>query len=76
MPAFQEDHMPEPSIVTGGGVADAYAQTAAGLALTASPLWIDFLYTVNIIAAAIAAVCGAIIGVAGVWRIIRRRGQS
>jgi len=62
--------MPDPNLT--GGAAGAYIQTATGFALAASPFWVNFLYTVNIVAATIAAICGAIVGLAGVWRITRR----
>ncbi len=68
--------MPEPTI-TGGAGSAAYAQTAAGAVLLTTPFWADFLYTVNIVAATIAAICGAIVGLAGVWRIFAsRRGPT
>jgi hypothetical protein len=64
--------MPEPTIAGGAGSA-AYVQTMTGAVLLTTPFWADFLYTVNIVAATIASICGAILGVIGVWRIARRR---
>jgi hypothetical protein len=44
--------------------------------LLTTPFWANFLTTVNIIAATIASLCGATVGLIGVWRIVRRkRGQ-
>jgi hypothetical protein len=57
-------------------MAAAYIQTAAGAVLLTTPFWAQLLYTVNIVAATIASVCGAIVGLGGVWRILRRsRGE-
>jgi hypothetical protein len=76
MPETQEDIMPDPTLSGGAGSA-AYAQTATGIWLMTTPFWAEFLYTVNIIAATIASLCGATVGLIGVWRIIRqKRGQS
>jgi len=61
--------------LTGG--AAAYAQTATGVVLLTTPFWANVLYTVNIVAATVASLCGAVVGLVGVWRILRRkRGQS
>lgn len=68
--------MPDPTLAGGAGSA-AYAQTATGIWLMTTPFWAEFLYTVNIIAATIASLCGATVGLIGVWRIVRqKRGQS
>jgi hypothetical protein len=61
--------MSDPAL-TGGGLA-AYMQTASGIVLLTTPFWTQFLYTVNIVAAAIASICGAVMGLVGVWRIFR-----
>jgi hypothetical protein len=67
--------MTDPTLAGGAGSA-AYAQTATGVVLLTTPFWAEFLYTVNIIAATIASLCGATVGLIGVWRIVRqKRGQ-
>ncbi len=63
--------MSEP-VIAGASVAAAYVQTAAGVFLLTAPFWAQALYTVNIVAATIASICGAIVGLSGVWRIFRR----
>jgi hypothetical protein len=68
--------MTDPTLAGGAGSA-AYAQTATRVVLLTTPFWANFLYTVNIIAATIASLCGATVGVISVWRMVRRkRGQS
>jgi predicted phage tail protein len=63
--------------LTGGAGSAAYAQTATGVVLLTTPFWANVLYTVNIIAATVASLCGAVVGLVGVWRIVRRqRGRS
>ena len=47
------------------------AAVAAGLITV--PLWVGVLHDVSIVASAVAAVCGAIVGLHAVWRIARRR---
>jgi hypothetical protein len=75
MPEPLEDIMTDPTL-TGGAGSAAYAQTATGVVLLTTPFWAEFLYTLNIIAATVASLCGATVGVIGVWRIIRhKRGQ-
>ncbi len=64
--------MSEPTFAGGAGMAAAYIQTAAGALLLAAPFWVQLLTTVNIVAATIASICGAIVGLIGVWRIVRR----
>ena len=63
--------MTDPTLAGGAGSA-AYAQTATGVVLLTTPFWAEFLYTVNIIAATIASLCGATVGLIGVWQIVRR----
>jgi hypothetical protein len=63
--------MTDPGLAGGAGSA-AYAQTATGVVLLTTPFWSEFLYTVNIVAATVASLCGAIVGLLGVWRIVRR----
>jgi hypothetical protein len=75
MSEIQEHPMTDPTIAAGAGSA-AYAQTATGVVLLTTPFWAEFLYTVNIVAATVASLCGAAVGLIGVWRIVRhRRGQ-
>jgi hypothetical protein len=64
--------MSEPAFAGGASIAAAYIQTAAGAVLLTAPFWAQLLYTVNIVAATIASICGAIVGLNGVWRIVRR----
>jgi hypothetical protein len=64
--------MPDPTLAGGAGSA-AYAQTATGIVLLTTPFWAEVLYAVDIVAATIASVCGAIVGLVGVWRIFRRK---
>jgi predicted phage tail protein len=67
--------MTDPSIA--GADAAGYLQTATGAVLLTTPFWADLLYTVNIVAATIASLCGAVVGVTAVWRIVAsRRGRS
>ncbi len=69
--------MSDPSLAGGAGhaaayVQSAYVQTATGIVLLTTPFWAELLYTVNIIAATIASLCGATVGLIGVWRLLRR----
>ena len=66
--------MPDPTLAGGAGSA-AYAQTATGIVLLTTPFWAEVLYDIDIVAATIASVCGAIVGLVGVWRIVRRKAQ-
>ena len=67
--------MTDPTLPAGADAA-AYAQTAAGAVLLATPYWAQLLYTINTIAATVASLCGAVVGLIGLWRILRRkRGQ-
>ncbi len=63
--------MPDHALTSGAGSFAATVQAATGVVLLAAPFWAQFLYTVNIVAATIASVCGAIMGIVGVWRIVR-----
>jgi predicted phage tail protein len=62
--------MSDPTL-TGGAEGAAYIQTAAGAVLLATPFWAQLLSTVNMVAGAVASVCGAVVGLIGVWRIFR-----
>ena len=64
--------MPDPTLAGGAGSA-AYTQTAPGIVLLTTPFWAEVLYAVDVVAATIASVCGAIVGLVGVWRIFRPR---
>lgn len=63
--------MSDSSLAENASLAAAYIQTAAGAVLLAAPFWAQLLYAVNMVAATIASVCGAIVGVAGVLRLVR-----
>lgn len=52
-------------------MSDPRIQTALGGLLFTNPWWADFLNDVAKGASWVAVVCGAIIGVHGVWKIIR-----
>lgn len=47
-----------------------------GGVLLTSPFWIPVLQSVNFIAGVIASVCGAVLGIHAVWRLIRNRGNT
>jgi hypothetical protein len=66
--------MPEPVFIADS-IGAASVRTATGAVLLTTPFWAEILYTVNVVAATIASVCGAIIGVTGVWRLVMRRGR-
>lgn len=50
----------------------AKAQAFTGLAITSTPFWVFALHEIGILASAVAAVCGAIIGIHGVVRLYRQ----
>lgn len=50
----------------------AVAETATGFALMGTPWWIQFLADVSAVGQAVAAVCGAIVGIVGVVKLFRR----
>ena len=64
--------MSDPTLAGGAGSA-AYTQTATGIVLLTTPFWAETLYAVDVVAATIASICGAIVGVVSVWRIFRRK---
>ena len=53
--------------------ASAIAETLVGGVLIAAPWWVQLLGELNAILAFITALCGAIVGVAGVVRLFRSR---
>lgn len=53
--------------------AQAKLQIIAGSALAGTPIWVIMLQDVSLIAGAVAAICGAIVGVHGVYRLWRNR---
>jgi hypothetical protein len=53
-------------------IAQAKAEATVGGILVATPLWAMLIQDISMIASAIAAVCGAIIGVHALWRLVRR----
>jgi len=64
--------MSDPTLAGGAGSA-AYGQTATGIVLLTTPFWAEILYAVDVVAATIASICGAIVGVVSVWRIFRQK---
>jgi len=56
--------------------AAAIAETAVGGVLTAAPLWMRYLVEVNVVLATVTGICGAIIAIVGVWRILNRKPGS
>jgi hypothetical protein len=53
-------------------VTQAKVEATVGGILIATPLWAVLIQDISMIASAIAAVCGAIIGIHAVWRLVRR----
>ena len=53
-------------------VTQAKVEATVGGILIATPLWAVLIQDISMIASAIAAVCGAIIGIHAVWRLARR----
>lgn len=52
---------------------DPRIQTAVGAGLVTTPFWVDLLQAMSLVAGTIAAITGAILGVHGVWKMIRGR---
>lgn len=50
-------------------VVSAKTQLAVGAGLAAAPLWVTYAQNISIVAAMIAGVCGAILGVHAVFRL-------
>jgi hypothetical protein len=50
----------------------AKAEAMIGGALMTTPAWAVILNDVNIVASAVAAICGAVIGIHAVWRLWKR----
>jgi hypothetical protein len=48
-------------------------QVAVGGGLMTTPGWVILFQNISVIASAIAAVCGAILGISGVYRMWRQR---
>jgi uncharacterized membrane protein YfcA len=48
-------------------------EAAIGAGLVITPVWVYLLQATALIASTIGAVCGAIIGINAVWRLMRRR---
>lgn len=51
----------------------AIGETIVGSALAGAPLWMKFLVEFNLIIASITGMCGLIIALVGVYRIINRQ---
>lgn len=45
--------------------------TVGGILIT-TPVWATLIQDISMVASMIAAVCGAIIGIHAVWRLVRR----
>jgi uncharacterized membrane protein YqjE len=54
-------------------IGDAKLQAVAGLSLMTTPVWVIWLQYIDFAFSAVAAICGAIIGIHAVWRLYRRR---
>lgn len=48
-------------------------QAALGAVLTVTPLWVVILQDISMIAGGIASICGAIVGIHAVYRLMRLR---
>jgi NADH:ubiquinone oxidoreductase subunit K len=66
--------MSDPSVAPAQ--ASAVAETVVGGVLIAAPWWVQLLGELNAILAFVTALCGAIVGVAGVMRLFRTRRTS
>jgi hypothetical protein len=51
---------------------EGIAEVTVGGMLLSSMFWIDALHAVSVVAGAIAAICGAVIGIAGVVRLMKK----
>ncbi len=47
-------------------------ELAGGVVLMGAPWWVTWLEYVSVLASAIAAICGAILGIHAVWRLVAR----
>jgi hypothetical protein len=57
--------------------AQAKVEAGIGAVLMATPWWVGFLHdVVSPVASSVAAICGAIVGIHAVWRLIKRRGRA
>ncbi len=56
----------------GSELVQAKLQIGLGGALVATPWWTELFTNIHLIFGAVAAVCGAIVGVHAVWRVLRR----
>jgi hypothetical protein len=63
--------MSDPSVAHAQ--AGAIAETVVGGVLIAAPWWVQLVGELNAILAFVTALCGAIVGVAGVVRLCRNR---
>lgn len=62
--------MQDPSLAPGK--AQAVAETVAGFTLMGMPWWAQMLAEINLFVTTLTAICGAIIGLAGVYTLISR----
>jgi hypothetical protein len=51
----------------------ASGQAAFGAGLISTPYWVSLLHEVSLLASAVTAICGAIIGVHAVVRLLKRK---
>jgi hypothetical protein len=49
---------------------------AVGSTLMSTPLWVQVVQGVSLVASMVAAVCGAVVGAHAVYRIIRRQNEK
>jgi hypothetical protein len=49
---------------------------AVGSTLMTTPLWVQVVQSVSLVASMVAAVCGAVVGAHAVYRIIRRQNEK
>ena len=79
MPVYSEGHVNLLHLISERGaemIQNPKTQIAVGSALSATPFWLTAFQNVSIVAGAIATVCGAVIGLHGVWALIRKWRQK
>lgn len=55
---------------------EPWKEATVGGALFTTPAWVIFLNETSLIASTIAAICGAIVGIHAVYRLIKRRREN
>ena len=53
--------------------AHAKVEAVTGVALAIAPLWVTYLNDVSVVLGFVASLCGAVIGMHGVYRLVRRK---